>query len=478
MKTSTSRRNKPMSFSALGLSKPLLRTLDEVGYRKPTPIQSKAIPAILSGQDVMAAAQTGTGKTAGFTLPLLQRLASGPKVKSNHIRALVLTPTRELAVQVEQSVVDYGRLLTLKSAVVYGGVKINPQMMKLRGGVDLLVATPGRLLDLFERNAIKFSQLETLVLDEADRMLDMGFSDEIGKILALLPKKRQTLLFSATFSDEIRKLSDSLLKRPLLIEVSPRNSAAKSVEQWVYEVDKNKKAALLSHLIQSKDWSQLLVFIRTKKGADQLVRQLKGENISAVAIHGDKSQGLRSRALADFKANKTRVLVATDVAARGLDIEQLPQVINFDLPKVAEDYVHRIGRTGRAGCAGEAISLVSADEVKLLAAIETLIRQTLVREVETGFIPKHKVPLTRQLKVRTKKAKKPKAQQKQNEDRKTSAEQKSADNRLRQGGRSRDEERTESTRGSRGRQRRGDSSAAAKQRGATKSKAGRRSPSR
>jgi ATP-dependent RNA helicase RhlE len=397
-----------MSFTALGLSEPLLRAIQENGYTTPTKIQATAIPAVLSGQDVMAAAQTGTGKTASFVLPLLQRLATGPKVKANHIRALVLTPTRELAVQVAQNVTSYGKHLALKSGVVYGGVKINPQMMKLRGGIDLLVATPGRLLDLFSQNAVKFAQLEVLVLDEADRMLDMGFSAEICKILSLLPKQRQNLLFSATFSDAIRLLTNGLLNNPLQIEVSPRNSAANSVKQWVLEVDKSKKSALLSHLIRSNDWSQLLVFVRTKIGADQLVRHLKSENISAVAIHGDKSQGLRSRALADFKANKTRVLVATDIAARGLDIHDLPQVINFDLPKVAGDYIHRIGRTGRAGAQGEGISLVSADEVKLLAAIETLIQQPLPREVASGFIPQHKVPLTRQLKVRPKKPKKSK----------------------------------------------------------------------
>ncbi len=397
-----------MSFSSFGLSEPILRAIEESGYTKPTPIQLKAIPAVLSGKDVMAAAQTGTGKTAGFTLPLLQHLAGGPKVKGNHIRALVLMPTRELAVQVEQSVATYGKHLSLKSGVVYGGVKINPQMMKLRGGVDLLVATPGRLLDLSSRNAVKFSQLETLVLDEADRMLDMGFIDDIRKILALLPKKRQNLLFSATFSDDIRKLTDGLLKSPLQIEVNPRNSAAKSVKQWVYEVDKSKKSALLSHLVRNNSWEQVLVFTRTKKGADQLVQHLKSDNLSAVAIHGDKSQGVRTRVLSAFKANKVRILVATDIAARGLDINELPHVINFDLPKVPEDYIHRIGRTGRAGSQGEGISLVSADEVKLLSAIETLIRQTLVREVETGFIPTHNVPLTRQMKVRPKKPKKPK----------------------------------------------------------------------
>ena len=397
-----------MSFLALGLSEPILRAVAASGYSVPTPIQLQAIPAALSGKDVMAAAQTGTGKTASFVLPLLQRLADGPKVRANQVRVLVLTPTRELAVQVEQSIARYGRHLPLKSAVVYGGVKINPQMMILRGGIDLLVATPGRLLDLFGQNAVRFAQLETLVLDEADRMLAMGFSAELRKVLALLPKQRQNLLFSATFSDEIRALCAGLLKNPLQIEVSPRNAVADSVKQWAYEVDKSKKAALLSQLLHSKDWSQLLVFVRTKLGAEQLVRHLKSENISAAAIHGDKSQGQRSRALADFKANQTRVLVATDIAARGLDIAGLPQVINFDLPKVAGDYIHRIGRTGRAGLPGEGISLVSADEVTLLAAIEALIQQTLLRELEPGFAPRHKVPLTRQQKVRPKKPKKSK----------------------------------------------------------------------
>ncbi len=443
-----------MSFSSFGLSEPILRAIGEENYSSPTPIQSKAIPAVLSGRDVMAAAQTGTGKTASFTLPLLHQLANGDKVKSNHIRALILTPTRELAVQVAESVATYGKHLSLKSSVVYGGVKINPQMMKLRGGVDILVATPGRLLDLFDRNAVKFSQLQTLVLDEADRMLDMGFSDEIGKILALLPKKRQNLLFSATFSDAIRKLTTGLLNNPVKIEVSQRNSAPKSVKQWVYEVDKGKKSALLSHLIRNKDWSQVLVFTRTKNGADQLVRHLKSENISAVAIHGDKSQGLRTRALSDFKANKTRILVATDIAARGLDINELPHVINFDLPKVPEDYIHRIGRTGRASFQGEGISLVSADEVKLLAAIETLIRQTLVRETETGFIPNHKVPLTRQTKARPKKPKKPKLVQARGEGCKTTGEQKNTGSKPRRGGNFLDADKSKrSTRG-KGKQRR------------------------
>ncbi len=430
-----------MSFSSFGLSEPILRALDEKGYSTPFPIQVKAIPAVLSGKDVMAAAQTGTGKTAAFLLPLLQRLASGSKVKANHIRTLVLAPTRELAVQIADSIAGYGNYLSLKSSVVYGGVKINPQMMKLRGGLDVLVATPGRLLDLFSKNAVKFSQVETLVLDEADRMLDLGFIGDIRKILALLPKKRQNLLFSATFSTDIRKLTDNLLKNPVQIEVNPRNSAATSVKQWIYEVDKKRKSALLSHLVRNKGWERALVFTRTKNGADRLVRKLVGDGISAAAIHGDKSQAKRSRTLADFKANKIRVLVATDIAARGIDIIELSHVINFDLPKVPEDYVHRIGRTGRAGSGGEGISLVSADEIKLLSGIESLIRQLLVREVESGFVPTHQVPLTRLLKLRPKKPKKPKKpklkqEQKQGEGRKTGSKQKSGRNKPRRGGKS------------------------------------------
>ncbi len=384
-----------MSFSSLGLSEPLLRAVSEKGYDTPSPIQLQAIPAVLSGQDVMAAAQTGTGKTAGFTLPLLQRLADGPKVKPNQARALVLTPTRELAAQVGESVATYGQHLTLRSDIVYGGVKINPQMQRLRRGVDVLIATPGRLIDLYNQNAIKFDQLEILVLDEADRMLDMGFIRDIRKIIALLPRQRQTLLFSATFSNEIRSLSRGMLNNPVEVEVSPRNTTAEKVKQSIYEVDKSKKTELLIHLIGDNNWDQVLVFSRTKHGANKLVKKLEGAGIEAAAIHGNKSQGARMRALADFKENKVRVLVATDIAARGIDIAELPHVINFDLPNVAEDYVHRIGRTARAGREGEAISLVSADEVELLAAIENLIRQQLVREVEVGFVPGHPVPLTR-----------------------------------------------------------------------------------
>ena len=399
-----------MSFSSLGLSEPLLRTIDEQGYRAPTPVQSQAIPAVLSGRDVMAAAQTGTGKTAGFTLPLMQQLSRGQRVRSNHVRALVLVPTRELAMQVGEALVGYGRFLPLTTAVVYGGAKINPQMMRLRRGIDILVATPGRLLDLYHQNAVKFGQLQALVLDEADKMLNLGFKDEIDEILSLLPRRRQNLLFSATFSAEIRQLSTAILNRPVRIEVNQRNSAATSVKQWLIEVDKSKKPDLLCHLLLNNDWDQVLAFSRTKKGADQLVRKLTAKGISALATHGDKSQAVRNRALAEFKDGSIRVLVATDIASRGIDIAELSCVINVDLPKVAEEYVHRIGRTGRAGKEGVAISLVSADEVQLLTAIETLIRQLLTREVETGYVPQHGVPLTRLLKPRPKKPKKKKKQ--------------------------------------------------------------------
>jgi ATP-dependent RNA helicase RhlE len=369
-----------MIFSELGLAEPLLQAISEQGYEIPTPIQQQAIPAVLSGRDLMAAAQTGTGKTAGFTLPMLHRLLGGQRVASNHIRALVLTPTRELAAQVGESVRDYGKHVPLTSTVVFGGVSINPQMMALRRGVDVLVATPGRLLDLYNQNAVKFSQVEILVLDEADRMLDMGFIRDIRKILDLLPKRRQNLLFSATFSDDIIALTKGLLRDPLQISVSPRNTTAQTVKQSVYLVDKAHKTALLSHLVRTNQWEQVLVFARTKHGANRLAEKLERDGITAAAIHGNKSQGARTKALADFKQNNIRVLVATDIAARGLDIEQLPHVVNFELPNVPEDYVHRIGRTGRAGATGEALSLVEPEENKFLKAIEKLIKQTLPRE--------------------------------------------------------------------------------------------------
>ena len=393
-----------MSFSSLGLSPSLLKAVEDKGYSTPSPIQVEAIPAVLSGKDVMAAAQTGTGKTASFALPILQNLEHGQKPQSKHVRTLVLTPTRELAAQVAESFSSYGKHLSLKSSVVFGGVKINPQISKLRGGLDVLVATPGRLIDLHNQKAVNFSQLEILVLDEADRMLDMGFIRDIKKILSLLPKKRQTLLFSATFSEDIRKLTSSFLYQPVQIEVSPRNAAAQSVQQSVYEVDKSQKTGLLSHLIRNNNWDQVLVFTRTKHGANKLTKKLGQDGIKAAAIHGNKSQAARTRALAEFKSYEIQVLVATDIAARGIDISELPHVVNFELPNVPEDYVHRIGRTGRAGSEGAAISLVSADEVKLLSGIENLIRQTLVRELETGFVPSHSVPLT-QLKDRSQKPK-------------------------------------------------------------------------
>jgi ATP-dependent RNA helicase RhlE len=397
-----------MSFTSLGLFEPLLRALSDLGYTDPTPVQRQAIPAVLAGRDVIAVAQTGTGKTAGFALPLLQGLAGGPRVKANHIRALVLAPTRELAGQVAEVIDACGKYLPLKTAVVYGGVKINPQMMRLRGGVDILVATPGRLLDLFAHNAVQFSQAGTLVLDEADRMLDLGFNDDIAKILGLLPKKCQNVLLSATFPNAIRGLADHLLHSPVRIDVTPRKRAAETVKQWVYEVDKGRKPDLLQHLLRSHDWQQVLVFTRTKNGADQLAKKLANQGVPALAIHGDKSQDARTRALADFKTGLIRVLVATDIASRGLDISDLSHVINVDLPKTAEDYIHRIGRTGRAGLPGTAISLVSADEVNLLAAIETLIGQVLVRDTVFGYIPKHSVPLTRPMALRRKRPKKPK----------------------------------------------------------------------
>lgn len=397
-----------MKFSSLGLSEPLLHAIETLGYATPTPIQLQTIPAILAGNDVMAAAQTGTGKTAGFALPLLQRLATGDKLKGNYVRALILTPTRELAVQVAESVASYGQFLPLKSTVVYGGVKINPQMMKLRGGVDVLVATPGRLIDLASQNAVRLDRIETLVLDEADRMLDLGFSAEIRKILALLPQKRQNLLFSATFSDEIRALTANMLTRPVQIEVSPRNSAANTVKQLVYEVDNGTKAALLSHLIRSQDWRQVLIFTRTKKRADALAQKLAADGIATAVIHGDKSQRERSRALGCFKGNRVRVLVATDVAARGIDINELPYVVNFDLPKISEDYIHRIGRTGRAGCAGQALSLVCSAEVPLLSAVESLTGQVLPRQVLAGFEPQQHVPASVLRTLSVKKPKKPK----------------------------------------------------------------------
>ena len=379
-----------MSFDTLGLSAELLRAISEQGYNEPTPIQRKAIPVILAGSDVMGCAQTGTGKTAGFTLPLLHRLSANPTRNGQRaVRVLVLTPTRELAAQVAESVKTYGRYLPFKSAVIFGGVNINPQIDKLRRGVDILVATPGRLLDHVGRRTVDLSQVEVLVLDEADRMLDMGFIHDIRKLLALMPENgaRQNLLFSATLSREIKQLADRLLNRPELIEVAARNTTADRISQVVHRVDKRRKRELLSHLIGSGNWRQVLVFTRTKHGANRLAKQLEQDGLGATAIHGNKSQGARTKALAGFKNGQVRVLVATDIAARGLDIDQLPHVVNYELPNVPEDYVHRIGRTGRAGREGEATSLVCVDEDKLLGDIERLLKLEIPKVALEGYEP-------------------------------------------------------------------------------------------
>ena len=379
-------------FSQLGLCQPLLEALDRCGYSTPTQIQLEAIPAVLSGRDLMAAAQTGTGKTAGFILPMLERLRHGPRARAGEVRSLVLTPTRELAAQVAESAARYGSRLELRSAVVFGGVGLNPQIAALRKGVDLLVATPGRLIDLHGQGVSNFDRLEVLVLDEADRMLDMGFIHDIRRILAWLPPQRQNLMFSATFSAPIRTLAQKFLHQPLQVQVTPENRTAETVNQCVHPVDRGRKGALLSHLIRSNDWQQVLVFSRTKHGANKLAERLQKEGIGAAAIHGNKSQGARTRALSDFKGGELRVLVATDIAARGLDIAQLPHVVNMDLPNVPEDYVHRIGRTGRAGQSGHALSLVSAEERDLLVAIEKLIGTSLPRQEVPGFEPETPLP--------------------------------------------------------------------------------------
>ncbi len=377
-----------MPFNSLGLSTELLRAISDQGYVKPTPVQRQAIPVILEGKDVLAGAQTGTGKTAGFALPLLQLLSKRLVMKGkNSVRALILAPTRELAAQVEESVATYGAHLPLKSTVIFGGANINPQIAKLRRGVDILVATPGRLLDHVQQRTLDLSRVEILVLDEADRMLDMGFIRDIRRILTLLPLRRQNLLFFATFSDETKKLAEELLNSPVLIEVARRNTAAERVEQLIHPVDRTRKRELLSFLIGSKNWRQVLVFTRTKHGANRLTKQLESDGISAAAIHGNKSQGARTRSLAGFKQGDVRVLVATDVASRGLDIDQLPHVVNFELPSVSEDYVHRIGRTGRADRQGTAISLVCIDERELLKDIERLLRYTIPEEVIEGYEP-------------------------------------------------------------------------------------------
>jgi ATP-dependent RNA helicase RhlE len=380
-----------MTFDQLGLAEPLVRAVREQGYTTPTPIQAQAIPLVLTGADLMGGAQTGTGKTAGFTLPLLQRLMTQPAPRDARgrvlIRALILTPTRELAAQVEESVRNYGKYTKLTSMVMFGGVGMQPQIDRLKRGVDILVATPGRLLDHHGQGTLDLSRVEVFVLDEADRMLDMGFIHDIKKVLAILPPKKQSLLFSATFSDDIKALADRLLRQPQLIEVARRNSTVEAITQKVHPVGRERKKDLLVHLIQSNDWHQVLVFTRMKHGANRLTEHLQKHGVTAMAIHGNKSQGARTKALADFKSGELQVLVATDIAARGIDIDQLPHVVNFELPNVPEDYVHRIGRTGRAGAQGEAISLVCVDEEGFLRDIEKLIRRPIPREVVKGFEP-------------------------------------------------------------------------------------------
>jgi ATP-dependent RNA helicase RhlE len=380
-----------MSFENLGLIEPILKAVAEAGYSSPTPIQAQAIPAVLSGGDLLAGAQTGTGKTAGFTLPLLHKLMSSGKAPAagarRHIRALILTPTRELAAQVEESVRTYSKYLPIRSAVMFGGVGMNPQIETLRRGIDVLVATPGRLLDHHQQGTLDLSHVEFFVLDEADRMLDMGFIHDIRRVLAILPPKKQSLLFSATFSDDIKALAERLLNAPKVIEVARRNATAETIAQKVHPVDRDRKRELLSHLIKSNNWHQVLVFTRMKHGANRLVEYLLKQDITAMAIHGNKSQSARTRALAEFKSGELQVLVATDIAARGIDIDQLPHVVNYELPNVPEDYVHRIGRTGRAGAEGEAVSLVCVDEEGFLADIEKLIKRSIPKEVVPGFEP-------------------------------------------------------------------------------------------
>lgn len=375
------------SFQSLGLNDNILRAVNECGYTTPTPIQEQAIPTVMKGHDLLAAAQTGTGKTAGFTLPLLHNLSLTKTEGKPVIRALILTPTRELAAQVEDNLNTYAKYTGLKSLVIFGGVGINPQINALRRGVDILVATPGRLLDHSRQGTVDLSKIDVLILDEADRMLDMGFIHDIKKVMKLIPEQRQTLLFSATFSKEIKALAQQFMHQPKLVEVARQNATADTIEQRVYPVDKKRKRELLSYLIGSRNWRQVLVFTRTKHGANRLATQLSDDGLPAMAIHGNKSQGARTKALAQFKAGKLRVLVATDIAARGIDIDELPHVINFELPQVAEDYVHRIGRTGRAGSEGEAASLVCVDEHKLLRDIEKLTKNEIPKEVVPGFEP-------------------------------------------------------------------------------------------
>ena len=370
-----------IKFNSLGLSAPILKAIEHHGYTQPSPIQAKAIPIVLKGNDIMASAQTGTGKTASFALPILEHLSKSQRAQNNNVKVLILTPTRELAAQILASINTYSKFLEIKSAVVFGGVNIKPQKAKLNQGLDILVATPGRLLDLYRQGSVKFTNLDIFVLDEADRMLDMGFIHDIRKLLKLLPQNRQTLMFSATFSKEIKTLAKQITKNPVEISVTPQNTAAVTVSQSIYKVKKSQKSDFLAHLASKESWNQVLIFTKTKHGANKLTRFLNTKNLSANAIHGNKSQAARTKALADFKDNKTRILIATDIASRGLDINQLPLVVNYDLPYVAEDYVHRIGRTGRAGASGKATSLVSIDETKLLSSIQRLIKQDI--EIKT-----------------------------------------------------------------------------------------------
>lgn len=379
-----------MSFKSLGLSDALLKAIDEKGYTEPSVIQAKAIPLVLEGKDVLASAQTGTGKTAGFTLPILQLLSQGTDLRKRPVRSLILTPTRELAAQIYENVKEYSKHLNIRSTVIFGGVNANPQIKTLKQGVDILVATPGRLLDLHSQKVFSLAKVEILVLDEADRMLDMGFQRDINKILKLVPDKRQNLLFSATFSKEIKKLANEILHHPVSVEAAPQNTTAERVDQKVYHVDKGRKPALAIKLIDDGDWQQVLIFTRTKHGANRLSEKLVKNGITSAAIHGNKSQNARTKALEGFKKGTIRVLVATDIAARGLDIPLLPHVINFELPNVPEDYVHRIGRTGRAGASGEAISLVSSDEIAFQKAIERLLKQDFPVEILKGFEPSGK----------------------------------------------------------------------------------------
>lgn len=381
-----------MTFNSLGISSPIYTILDKKGYKQPTPIQSKAIPTILQGKDVMASAQTGTGKTAAFALPILERLSTTTQSSPKYIKTLILTPTRELAAQVFDNFTTYGTNLNLSTAIVFGGVNIAPQFAKLKKGVDILIATPGRFLDLYSQGAINLKHVETFVLDEADRMLDMGFIPDIRKVISFLPKKRQCLLFSATFSPEIRTLAKSIMSNPVEISVNQNNSTVEKINQIMHPVDKAKKSTALLSIITENKINQALVFTRTKHGANRLATFLEKNKVKAAAIHGNKSQGARTKALADFKSNGIQVLVATDIAARGLDIHLLPHVFNFDLPNVPEDYVHRIGRTGRAGANGQAISLVSADEAKALLDIEKLLNHKLPRTYLDDLIPEHDIP--------------------------------------------------------------------------------------